>query len=200
MATFNFRELTIRAHFDYVGPLFPAWVEENILPYVLPDLKDIIEGLKNGKKYFTQLKLSYKGQEFLLPNEPLISLSLTKTIVKTPTVGKKRRGKVKEYINTEDYQILIRGVCFDNDDVNNYPSNEVETINNLFEINDAVEVVDNRFLELFGIRKLVFESKEIEEMPGEQGLQKYTLRAEEDQDFFADLIDRDLQRTNFLTA
>ena len=191
MAEINIKDLIGKAHFDYVGPAFPLWWKTNKTKMILPDLMGISEAILKGKPYFTTLKLRYKGEEFVLPNEPLIALSLSKTIKETPTVGKFRKGTVKEYITTEDYQINLRGVCVDLEDTDRYPAEQVDEINKLFEINDALEVVDNKFFELFGIRNIVFKEKRFEEMAGQQGLQKYSLTAVSDQDFYADLSERD---------
>lgn len=198
MAEFNIKELLIRAAIDYVGPRFPEWWSKNKKKYQLPDLKGINSKQLLGGKYFLTLKLSYKGQNFELPNEPLISLGLTKTIVETATVGKYRKGTVKEYICTEDYSITIKGVCIDLDDPEIYPADQVGLLNDLFEINDALEVESNPFLELFGIRKIVLKDIQFDEMIGESGLQKYTITAVSDQDFYADLNEKDKEKSNLL--
>lgn len=187
MAKFDFKELAARAHIDYVGPKFPVWFLKNKDRFRLPDLFDVSSDLLNGGKYFMTLKLSYKGEEFLLPNEPLISISSSKTIVETPTVGKDRKGSVNEYITTDDDMITIRGVCINTDDPDAYPSKQVDELNKIFNINDSIEVVGNKFFELFGVRNIIIRTREIEEMVGEQSLQKYTLTAKSDQDFYADL-------------
>lgn len=194
MGEFDFKELTARAHFDYVGPSFPAWWGKNKTLLVLPSLTNIARELLLGGKYFTTLKLGYKRKEFALPNEPLISLSLTKTIVETATVGKYRKGTVKEYINTEDYQLTIRGVCVDPDAPDEYPSEQVGLLNEILAINDALDIVSNPFLELFEIGRIVIKGIDFDEMVGQQGLQKYTIRATSDQEFFAELAERDQNR------
>lgn len=190
MATFDIRELVAKAHFDYIGPSFPLWWQKNKAKMSPPDLKKI--GIKPGQKYFTTLTLAYKGERFELPNEPLIALSLSKTIVETATVGKHRKGTVKEYICTEDYQISIKGLCIDDDDRESYPADQVDTLNRMFDINDALEVVDNAFLELFGIRKIVLKEIQFDEMVGIQAAQRYAISAVSDQDFYADLKEKKL--------
>lgn len=192
MSEFDFKEVTARALFDYVGPSFPQWWKKNKDLLVLPDLSNLGSNLQKGGKYFSQLTLGYEGENFKLPNEPLIQLSLTKTIVETPTVGKKRKGTVKEYVNTEDWKVTIRGVCVDAQNPNNYPSEQVAVLNELLEINDALEVVGNKFLAFFGIEKLVFKNIEFDEMAGQQSLQKYKITAVSDQGFFADLVEDEL--------
>ena len=186
----HIKELIAKAHFDYVGPAFPKWWATNKTKFVLPSLSKIGAGLLLGGQYFQTLKVAYKGEQFVFPNEPLISMSLAKTIVETATVGKERKGTVKEYINTEDYVLNIRGVCFNPDYPDEYPTDQVQELQRLFEINDSVEVVNNLFLELFGIKNLVLKNIEWNEMAGQQGLQVYTVNAVSDADFYADLAEK----------
>lgn len=199
MAEFNIKEILVRATLDYIGPAFPMWWKKNQSRYKLPDLLGINAKQLMGAKYFMTLKVSYKGEQFVFPNEPIVSIGMSKTIVKTATVGKKKKRSVKEYITTDDEVITIKGVCINLNDPEAYPSDQVKLLNDLFEVNDAVDIEDNAFFELFGIRKIVLESLDWEEMIGESGLQKYTIRALGDDDFFADLNDKDKNKTNLLS-
>ena len=199
MAEFNIKELLIRASLDYIGPAFPLWWKKNQSRYKLPDLMGINTKQLLGAKYFMTLKVSHGLQEFLFPNEPIVSIGMSKTIVKTATVGKKKKRSVKEYITTDDEVITIKGVCIDLNDPDKYPADQVKMINDLFEINDSVDIEDNAFFELFGIRKIVLESLDWDEMIGESGMQKYTIKALGDDDFFADLNDKDKNKTNLLS-
>lgn len=199
MANINIKELLIRAAFDYVGPHFPDWWKKNATRYQLPDLLSINAKQLLGAKYFMTLKVSHKGKQFLFPNEPIVKIGMSKTIVKTATVGKNRKRSVKEYITTDDEIITITGVCIDPQDPEMYPAAQVKEIQELFDINDAIEIEDNAFFELFGIRKIVLEDLQWDEMIGESGLQKYTIRALGDDDFYADLNDKDRNKTNLLS-
>lgn len=199
MAEFNFKQLLIRASMDYIGPLFPEWWKKNEYRYSLPDLLGINAKQLLGNKYFMTLKVSYKGQTFLFPNEPIVSIGMSKTIVKTTTVGKKKKRSVKEYITTDDEVITIKGVCINLDDPEVYPADQVKLINDLWDINDSVDIEENAFFELFGIRKIVIEDLQWDEMIGESGMQSYTIKALGDDDFFADLNHKDKEKTNLLS-
>lgn len=188
---FDIKELTGNIFSNYVGPDFPTWFKNNKQKYILPSLKGIGRDLLLGKPYFQVLKVAYKGEQFVFPNEPLISLSLAKTIVETATVGKERKGTVKEYICTEDYQLSIKGVCFNTESMDEFPTDQVQVLQRLFEINDSVEILSNPFLLLFDIKNLVFKSIEWQEMAGQQGLQIYNITAVSDADFYADLAEKD---------
>lgn len=198
MATFDIKEITARA-FDYVGASFPLFAENLDNFVAFPSLKDITFELLRGRQYFTTLEFSHDGNTYKLPNEPLISLSSKKRIVETPTVGEKRKGTVNEYITTEDYNLTLRGLCVIPDNPDQYPSDQIADVIRLFEINEAVEVIDNRFLELFGIRNIILKQLSWDEMEGQQGVQKYTIRAKSEQDFYADLAE-DQELNNLLNV
>ena len=191
---FDFKELIAKAHFDYVGPVFPKWWANNKTKFVLPDLLGVNRDQLLGGQYFQTLELQYNGEGFLFPNEPLIGLTLAKTIVQTTTVGKYRRGTVDEYICTEDYQISIRGVCY-SEDMETYPADQVALLNKLFSINDSLEILNNPYLELFGINQITLLEINFDEMQGEQGLQRYTIRAKSSQDFYAQ-VDENYNKLN----
>ncbi|MFC4163999.1 DUF6046 domain-containing protein [Epilithonimonas zeae] len=191
MAEFDFKELVARAHFDYVGPAFPSWWLTNKTKFVFPSLNNIGKDLLLGGRYFTTLKVAdKKGNQFVFPNEPLISLQRDKKIVETTTVGKERKGSVKEYISSEDYKISIKGVCVNENDWDSYPTEQVRELKNMFDLSEALEVISNPFLELFEIRNMVLTDIKFDEMSGEAGMQRYSISAVSDQDFYADLKDR----------
>lgn len=192
MAQFNIKELVAKAHFDYVGPAFPAWWENNKRLFIFPDLNNISADLLNGNKYFMTLKLrDSDGNTYELPNEPLVSFTESKTIEETATVGTKRRGTVKEYITTNDVQMSIRGICFDPENPEQYPASQVRNLQRLYARNESLEVVGNKLFELMGVRNVVLYDKGYPEMVGQQGLQRYEFFAVSDQDFFAELNERD---------
>lgn len=189
MADFTVKELIQKAHFDHVGPAFPLWLNIKDLAPTLPNLQDVSNSLRNGSPYFMTLKLrDNNGNVYELPNEPLISLSRTKRIKETAVLGGKRRGTVKEYITTNDYQLTIRGVCVDLNNKNKYPGAQVKTLVALDDLNEALAIIpDNLFIAQFGIGKIVIKSVAYDEMLGEPGMQRYVIKAISDEDFFADL-------------
>lgn len=185
----DLRQLTAKAHGNYIAEPYnfdlPSGTD-------LVDLYNVSEAKALGSPYFMTLTLQSKQRVFKLPNEPLITLYLQKTIVETATVGEDRKGTVKEYINTEDYQIDIKGICIGEN--GNYPAKQVKDINDLVATNEALEVKDNLFFNLFDIQKIVLKSVRFEEMEGEESLQKYYISAVSDTPFFAELN----ERVNFL--
>lgn len=71
-----------------------------------------------------------------LPNA-VIGITGKKTIVTTPMIG--RKGSVKELINIDDYEITIAGFIQSKDGT--YPEAEITQMRDLFNINEAVELV-----------------------------------------------------------
>lgn len=192
---YSIKELTALAHFSYIATPFPEFgvhdkyaMQRRVASYTNQNIYNVNEQQALGKPYFMSLKVQ-SGKEFTsFPNEPLISISLQKTIVETATVGEGRKGTVKEYICTEDYEIDIKGVIIG--DGNTYPGQEVEELNKLFLKNEALDIVDNSFFELFGIEKIVLKSIKFDEMMGQESLQKYTITAVSDEPFLAELTNR----------
>ncbi|WP_309597810.1 DUF6046 domain-containing protein [Flavobacterium oreochromis] len=98
----------------------------------------------------------------------------------------------------DDEVINIKGVCINIDEPELYPADQVAILNDIYEIDDALEIESNAFFELFGIRKLAIEDIKFDEMVGESGLQSYTISAISDQDFYADLNEKDTEKNNLL--
>lgn len=209
MAEFNLKEITARAFLDYVGPGYPGFLYDvSTKGGKLKikkggkkiDLNSINVSGFTGGKYFLTLTLTHKGVDYALPNEPLISLGLSKTIVETATVGKYRRGTVKEYICTEDYTISIKGICFDEDNPSAYPSEQVRLLRSMVDINEALEIKSNPFFTLFDIGKIVIKDIQFEDMMGQGGMQKYTISAISDQDFYADLEEKNKAKSELINT
>lgn len=197
----NIQELTARAFFDYVGPPFPEWFQLNKARFVLPSLKNISEAKSGGGQYFMRLQVQDKaGAQTTFPNEPLVSFDLAKTIIETATVGQNRKGTVKEYITTEDWRLEINGLCINKDDPEVYPAKQVEELNRLFQKNESLEVRSNKLFTLLGIANIVLLSIRFDPMPGQESIQKYSIRAVSDQDFFAELNEKKRNRQNLLNG
>jgi hypothetical protein len=182
--TFDIRSLLV----SYVGLPYPKFIADKIVNTNI-SVSDIGKSdFKNdlGLPFFMDFYCTLPDLgEVRLPNEPLIRFSFRKNIVKTVTVGSRRRGTVKEYISADDYQIELRGICIDPKQPQRYPSEQVELIHRLSETNEAIEI-KNDILKLFGIYKIVVESASYSDMPGVPGAQAYTIRAVSDEDFYAE--------------
>lgn len=67
---------------------------------------------------------------------PVISVRQRKSIVKTPMV--ERKGSVNEIINTDDVEIVIRGIIVRPD--NFFPAEEMNQLNDLFNRNESLSI------------------------------------------------------------
>lgn len=141
--------------------------------------------------YFpVQMQISKPGEElryWKLPNEPLISISGGKNIIKTQIDG--QDGTFKELFSKADYQITIRGICIQDDgtsDDDSYPEEQVLKIRQILEIKKGVKVVCE-FLRLFGIDMLAIESYRFPDLVGSPNMQPYEIVCSSDKEFDLEL-------------
>jgi hypothetical protein len=120
-----------------------------------------------------------------LPNEPLIEISGSKTLIKTQLDNNK--GTFKELFAINDYQVIIRGFCVE-DNSDNYPEAQVRRLKNLCEKRSSIIIV-NKLTGYFSIDKIVIESYNFPAIEGYQNLQPYELMCWSDKDFSLDLIE-----------
>ncbi len=123
-----------------------------------------------------RLKLEEQGSgEWLVPIEPMISLT-GRHIIKRRQVNKgKIRGSIKERWAQDDYEITIEGVLLRED--GSYPNEEVARLKGFCEA--AHVQVLNPLLELFGISHIVIESWDFPFTSG-AGNQNYSIKAYSD--------------------
>jgi len=106
-----------------------------------------------GREYFMPVKLSYLDKsigaqypsadnanngikkEWNLPY-PVVSISSKKTIIETPLT--ERRGTVKELINIQDYEIVVKGLIVNTD--NEFPEEEVVMLRTIYEQNMPISI------------------------------------------------------------
>ncbi len=162
---------------SYVGRAFPSVANANG-----PDGTETInDGLihkgTNGSYYMTPTALN----DYQLPNEPLIAISGGKKIVKTSLAGNSRSGTVKEIINTDDYEINIRGVII-NENSLDYPFSEVEDLKDLYELNESLSIT-NAITKMMGIENVVITKLDLPEMVGRPNMQAYQINCVSDEDF-----------------
>lgn len=125
-----------------------------------------------GTKIFFPLSLD--GYD--MPNEPMISVTGNKVVVKTVLAGV--QGTVKEEISVDDYQVTIEGIAI-NDDSDDYPEEIVQKIINICEKPGRIKVVSD-LMKLFNVQWLVIESYNFQGIEGHQNCQSYTLNCVSD--------------------
>jgi hypothetical protein len=122
----------------------------------------------------------------LLPNEPTISLSSSKTIVETPLVSSTRHGTVKELISIDDWRITLRGIAITDTDTEIYPEDWIDKLHKLYLRNESVEIVCG-LTQLLNIQRVVIKNFELPEMIGIQHAQAYQLELVSDYEFILEL-------------
>lgn len=136
----------------------------------------------SGALLYMPTGFNVSGSIFQLPNEPIVSCSIQKTIVETVLAGNTRRGTVKEIINTEDWRIKIQGICIDMTK-SGYPEDDVERIQQLFSFNRSIEVINYMLNNMFEIKNVVIKSLDWKEMRGKPYSQAYEMELVSDEDF-----------------
>lgn len=205
MATFSFENLgeayvTAWPKLKYV---IPAAQEATKQTYPLmikgTSLPTEVEYTLQGAPMFFSVYLKHAklpGGFVRLPNEPLITVSGTKTVVKTAVAG--TDGSFKEIISCDDYQINIKGLAtIENPSTSpsssgsiqdaQFPSKALKAIINLYEINDAIEVVCP-LLAYFNISHLVIENVNWPGVEGAFQFFPYEISAISDRPFTLELL------------
>lgn len=78
---------------------------------------------------------------------PVVSISTRKTIVETKLT--ERRGTVKELINTQDFEIVVKGLLIAPG--NEFPENDMKTLRDIYELNMAISI-QSALTDIFLIR------------------------------------------------
>ena len=143
-----------------------------------------------GREYFMPVTLVYDDggsnglQKYDLPF-PVVSITSRKTIVETPLT--ERRGTVKEIININDYEIVVRGfiICATNE----FPENEVTQLRTVYEQNTTLSIqcpLTDIFLlrpDRKGSDQLVIYELEFPAVSGVKNVRPYVLRMVSDESF-----------------
>lgn len=141
----------------------------------------------------TPLAMPVKINGIQLPNEPLVTITGSKKIVRTSLTGAnregtvQRRGSVKELINVDDYQIKIVGRIVNENDPDRYPEEILAKIRTIYEARRAL-VIESKLTQIFNISRIAISKLSL---PGEAGMlnsQRYEITGFSDEDFETDLI------------
>lgn len=142
------------------------------------ELKDLVRTNALGIPMTMPLSLKLEepgAHEWLLPLEPMISIT-GKHIIKRRQVNKGLvRGSIKERWAQDDYEVTIEGVLIGTD--GQYPEADVARLKNFCEAASVTAL--SPLLEVFGISRLVIESWEMPFTAG-QANQNYTIKAYSD--------------------
>nr|DAX54939.1 MAG TPA: hypothetical protein [Caudoviricetes sp.] len=136
------------------------------------------------------LSLALEGAEpWLLPQEPMITITGQHILAKRQVAKGKIRGSIKERWTLDDYSIRIEGVIIGVD--GRYPKAEVQRLKEYLEAAKVSAYCP--IFELFGITRIVFESWEFPHTSGEAN-QNYSIQALSDDTYKLLLTRRDLTK------
>lgn len=142
------------------------------------ELEDLVRTNALGIPMTMPLRLRVEEQgaeDWLLPLEPMISLT-GKHVIKRRQVNKGLiRGSIKERWAQDDYDITIEGVLIGTD--GRYPEADVARLRNFCEA--AAVTALSPLLEVFGISRIVIESWDFPFTSGENN-QNYSIKAYSD--------------------
>jgi hypothetical protein len=110
--------------------------------------------------YDLNLKQVITVPKFQIP-VALCSVTNNIEVVKSKIAG--RSGTIKQFINTGDYDVTIRGV-FTTGVADKFPYEAMQNLQKITNCTTEVKVASN-FLQIFGINYLVIESATFEQMP-----------------------------------
>ena len=161
--------------------------------------------LPSGADVFAPIQIG----DFILPNEPTISISVKKNIIETMLHHKPKRifindfigqaisdykratskdyegGTVKEFLGFQDYEIVIRGVVINAASHKIYPETIVEKLNKLFQKNESLPIICG-LTALLGIERIVMKELRFPEMTGVQHAQAYEITCVSDAPFLVE--------------
>lgn len=126
------------------------------------------------KNPITNYYIDLNGNQ--IPYEPLtldlvlLTVSNDKNIIKTVIQG--RNGTVKEYISDGDYQIELKGIISNKDNV--YPKETIQKLINILKIPSEIPVISD-YLQLFGINYVVIVPSNFPQIEGFRNQQEFTI-------------------------
>lgn len=197
---YELEQLAPKVEAGYSGnPLDPAQARINkalgrygaIPPFFIPRREEIITQVYDASEIMddymsvgvvhSQMPMTLYAmnsqERFLLPFEPLVSVSGKNVIARRKVAKAKESGTIKERWSRDDYEVTIQGVLT-SEDRRKYPSGYMRKLLDLFQQRQAVEV-EQAVLAVFGIRFLAIESVNFPHTKGLEN-QNYEIKAYSD--------------------
>lgn len=126
----------------------------------------------NGNRMFLPIWLIKPDESRFLLQNTVSSMTCNKTIVETPLVN--RQGTVKEEMSVDDWKINVKGIIVSAD--NDYPDAIVSALNDLFEMQTALGILNARTsLVLTKDEKVVINSLKFPEVKGMKRIQAFEM-------------------------
>lgn len=165
---------------------------DNVIMLMSDKTADVTSAL--GTPIFQPFQFTWYDDEGIahsryLPNEPLVTITGKKHIIRTPLAGisktNYRRGTVKELIGMDDYQLKIQGFAI-NMTEDAAPEEDIRLIRTICELNKSIDVM-NPLLSFFDIKKLAIEDMKFPAVEGYLAVQGYEITGYSDEDYLLEL-------------
>jgi hypothetical protein len=156
---------------------------------------DISKQFNKGEDYNSQIKMYAENKEssvasamgtpifqplyiddWLFPNEPLVTISGAKKLIETVSAG--GDNDVIEHISLGHYEIKIQGFCVNETD-DSPPEAEIMKIRQLYEARQSLEI-KSPMLRLFNINLFAFKDIKFPAVEGAQAIQGYEITGRSD--------------------
>ena len=137
------------------------------------------------------IQMPFNLGTFSFPDEPLIQLSFRRQVVSKNVAGG-RGSVVDEIINDGYYQLRIRGIFVNDNDV--YPIEDMLTLRAILSIRGAIPVT-NLICRVMGIRQIIIIGANFPDMPDIAGAQAFEILAKQTTDVELELIEQLEQKT-----
>lgn len=167
---------------DFVAPIIPRKVSTT------KTIGEDTSGqfVKTRSTLNTPFFMPCKIDGFQLPNEPIVSIRGSKTIVETPIDG--IEGTFKENFSNGDYQITIKGICVNDDDSDDYPDEQLRQIRKIWDKRTGLSVVC-KLLSIYNINHIAIKSIDYPPIEGAPGMQPYQIECLSDRYFDLELLE-----------
>lgn len=152
-------------------PLNPLFRRSDV---ILREVKQLVE---SGQTVAMVLPFYFQLTDdswWLLPYEPLVSISGENVIIKRNVAKSEGRGTIKSRWSEGDLKIKIEGT-FVNDELLKYPATEVQKLREVINQRRAIGI-QNELLQLFNVSQIAIEDYDIPFTKGEN-TQNYSINA-----------------------
>lgn len=128
-----------------------------------------------GTPVYEVIQLQDGKETYKFSHTTIVDVVQKKVIEKTKIQG--QDGSVKEYINTDDYEITIRGFIVGK---NQYPAAEVQEFLKWWKKNRDLDIIGYVLNSVFGIYTIVLEELEMPRLDARPGVQPFQITATSD--------------------
>lgn len=156
-----------------VVPSASAFNQEDEITVELKEYNSVF-----GQPIFMPVVLEIPGLKWKCPNEPVVTLNVSKRIIETEIDS--NDGTFKEGFSLGDYEVDIDGIIVNELDAGErYPEEEVAKLRRIVEYKGSVKVYCD-LLSIFNINDLAIFSMTMPPMAGQPSVAAYSLKCKSD--------------------